>query len=40
MPTKQRKMVEVWALLHHDELVANWELAQEEGDLFRIDPLR
>jgi len=33
-------MVEVWALLRKDELIANWELAQEDGDLFRIDPLR
>ena len=40
MPVKQRKMIEVWAILHKDELIANWELAQEDGDLFRIDPLR
>lgn len=39
MPMRQRKMIETWTLLHKDELVADWELAREEGDLFRIDPL-
>ena len=40
MPAKQKKMIEVWCFLHKDELIANWELAQEDDDLFRIDPLR
>ena len=29
-----------WAVLHKDELLANWELAREDQALFRIDPLR
>ncbi len=40
LPRKQRKLVEAWAAIHHDELVANWEISQGDGELFRIDPLR
>lgn len=40
LPTKQRRMVTVWASIHHDELVANWELASSKEPLFTIDPLR
>ncbi|MBS7406121.1 MAG: DUF4160 domain-containing protein, partial [Coriobacteriales bacterium] len=27
LPAKQAKLVTDWALIHHEELVANWELA-------------
>lgn len=40
IPSKQRKFVEAWAELHRDELEANWALAQEREDLYKIDPLR
>lgn len=40
MPKKQQNLILAWATLHHDELVANWELAVEEQPLFKIDPLR
>lgn len=40
LPAKQLRMVQVWVDLHHDELMANWELAKEGIELFRIDPLR
>ena len=40
LPPKQKKPVVSWAAIHHDELLANWEIAQSDGDLFRIDPLR
>ena len=39
-PDRQRKLVAAWAVLHKDELLANWELAREDQSLFRIDPLR
>ena len=40
LPPKQTKFVVAWAALHEDELIANWEIAREHGELFRIDPLR
>ncbi|MFP4086798.1 MAG: DUF4160 domain-containing protein [Desulfobacteraceae bacterium] len=40
LPAKQLRMVQVWVDLHRDELLANWELAKEGIELFRIDPLR
>ena len=40
LPAKQAKLVTAWALIHHEELVANWELAQNRESLFRIEPLR
>ena len=39
-PDRQKKLVSAWAVLHKDELLANWELAREDQALFRIDPLR
>lgn len=39
-PSKQTKLVVAWAQIHHDELVANWELAKNKESLFRIEPLR
>lgn len=40
LPKRQRRFVEAWAELHHDELVANWELARNQESLFVIEPLR
>lgn len=40
MPLPQRKLISAWATLHHDELLANWELAITEQPLYKIDPLR
>lgn len=39
LPTRQRKLVEAWVLLHKDELVANWELSKNNEHLFHISPL-
>ena len=33
-------MVQVWVDLHHEELLADWELAKEGAEPFRIDPLK
>ncbi|OUP09153.1 DUF4160 domain-containing protein [Collinsella sp. An2] len=38
-PTKQKKLVAAWAVLNTDELNANWELARNKQELFRIRPL-
>jgi hypothetical protein len=40
MPNKQLKMIYGWVALHQDELKENWYLAQQQKDLFPIDPLR
>ena len=40
LPPKQSKFVAAWAALHEDELLANWELARDHAELFRIEPLR
>lgn len=40
MPPKQAKLIAAWATIHADELAANWELAREREQLYKIDPLR
>jgi len=39
-PRKQSAYVRAWALMHEDELTANWKLAVNGEALFRIEPLR
>jgi hypothetical protein len=34
------KLVQAWIEIHHDELMANWELASNGEQVFRIDPLK
>ena len=40
LPPRQLRMVQVWVDLHHEELLADWELAKEGAEPFRIDPLK
>jgi hypothetical protein len=40
LPPRQLRMVQVWVDLHREELLADWELAKEGTEPFRIDPLR
>ncbi|MBF0407609.1 MAG: DUF4160 domain-containing protein [Candidatus Riflebacteria bacterium] len=39
-PQRQLRMVQVWIDIHKDELLANWELAVNGDELFRIPPLQ
>lgn len=39
MPNRQLKMLLGWAALHQDELLENWALAENNQELFPIDPL-
>jgi hypothetical protein len=39
-PRKQDAFVKAWALLHEEELAANWKLAINGEVIFRIEPLR
>jgi hypothetical protein len=40
LPKTAGNLVEQWRQLHHDELVANWERAQEPAALTVIEPLQ
>ena len=40
LPARQLRMVQVWADLHREELLADWALAKEGTEPFRIDPLK
>lgn len=40
LPRKQLKMVQAWIAIHEDELLADWRLAIEGQELFRIEPLK
>jgi hypothetical protein len=39
-PKRQHSFIKAWALLHEDELSANWKLAVNGEETFRIDPLK
>ena len=34
------KLVEAWIEIHQDEIMADWELASEGNEIYKIDPLR
>lgn len=34
------RLVQAWIEIHHEELMADWELAVNGQQLFRIDPLK
>ncbi len=40
LPPKQAAYVKAWALIHQEELEANWSLAMQDEQPFRIDPLK
>lgn len=39
LPPQAFRLVKQWALLHRDELLKNWDLAEQGEVLERIDPL-
>ena len=39
-PKKQAVYVKAWCLLHEEELSANWKLAVNGEEVYRIEPLR
>ncbi|MBI5788674.1 MAG: DUF4160 domain-containing protein [Candidatus Schekmanbacteria bacterium] len=39
-PLRQLRMVQVWIDIHRDELMADWELAVNGDEPFRITPLQ
>ena len=40
LPQRQLRLVQAWAVIHDEELAADWELAASEKPLNPIDPLR
>ena len=40
IPSKQLKLLLGWAVLHQDELMDNWKLAEQKQELFPIEPLK
>jgi hypothetical protein len=40
LPPKKIALVEAWIVIHEDELMANWELATNEQNIFQIEPLK
>jgi len=39
LPKKQLRLVQAWVELHKDEILANWELAQNKSEMYKINPL-
>ena len=40
LPPPKMKLVLAWVELHTDELMADWELASNGDQVFKIEPLR
>ncbi len=40
LPTGRTRLVQAWIEIHRDELLANWKLAIEGEEVFRIEPLK
>lgn len=39
LPARQKKLIAAWAVLNSEDLEANWELARNKQELFKIRPL-
>ena len=40
LPKAKTKLVQAWIEIHHDALLADWELAVNGETPFQIEPLR
>jgi hypothetical protein len=40
LPSGKKKLVSAWLEIHGDELMADWELAVEGRQPFKLEPLR
>jgi hypothetical protein len=40
LKSNKLKLVQAWIEIHRDELMANWELASQGENVFKLDPLR
>lgn len=39
LPSKQLKLILAWCVIHQEELMQNWKLAEEGKPLNKIEPL-
>ena len=37
---KKLRLVQAWITIHEEEIMANWQLAQNGEPIFKTDPLR
>ncbi len=40
LKSNKLKLVEAWIEIHRDEIMADWELASEGNEIYKIDPLK
>ncbi len=40
LPKKQVRLIQAWAEIYRDELLADWNLASNNDEPFKIDPLK
>jgi hypothetical protein len=40
MPSKQIRLIQAWLEIHKEELLADWQIAVEGGEIFKIEPLK
>lgn len=40
LPSNKEKLVKAWIEIHHEELMANWQLAVSGNKVYNIDPLK
>jgi len=40
LPPGKTRLVQAWIEIHREELVANWQLAVNGEEVFRIEPLK
>ncbi len=40
IPSNKMKLVQAWMEIHRDELLADWKLAADGQQIFKIDPLK
>ena len=40
LKSNKKRLVQAWIEIHKDELMADWELAINGNEIFKIDPLK
>jgi hypothetical protein len=40
LPPKKIKLVQAWIVINEEDLMANWDLATNENNIFKIEPLK
>ena len=40
LPSRKARLVQAWIEIHREELLANWQLAVNGEEVFKIEPLK